>query len=600
VPQLEGRNPCAGSSWQRQPMAPGTAASAAARRAAPLLVCVLAAVLWTLAAALHSRASSRAFTGSALAGLQQADAHGPGRPSWGAAVLRRPPLRGARTAVGCAGEGSGEQMAAADQDWREFRARLVERERKEGGGWSGEGCGQEQQGWAYAMPLIEQGSVLLSAPGDHFALQQQYFHKAVILIVRHSDQGDMGLILNRPTAFSAGDLDLPFEDPFLDRILKFVGLPTGSDSWNVWFGGDCYGLGTDSSYEDMVCSCLHTSDRLAADSEEVIRGVYMIDLSRARELVASGVAERDEFLLLVGYCGWGPGQLQDELDRGGSWIMAAADQRLLLGKLRQAQASLSSRLERARARQAMPDGSKVSVADIGNGIDDWQRLLEALQPQAGSTRPEGQAEGERQADFMLSSWIGQRLLPSAASSAELPLPPEERLLAGTVLRGSSAAWLLGAPPQLMQLGVWRMRPAQYLHKAVLLLMKDVDPELPSSLVLLDGPRIGMLSEGAGDVFFGGPVPTPPSAGGLLAVPGGGVWGRVELPPGMLELLLAVGALEVAKGYSLREATSAPASERWKAVGGTMSSIGDALTAAQGDAQRRRWYKIYLGLDMEAE
>lgn len=490
-------------------------------------------------------------------------------------------------------------MAAADQDWREFRARLVERERRDGGEFGGRGHEAEQRGWAYAMPLIEQGSVLLSAPGDHFALQQQYFHKAVILIVRHSDKGDMGLILNRPTAFSAGDLDLPYEDPFPDRLLKFVGLPTGSDAWNVWFGGDCHGLGASSGQEEMVCSCLHTSESLAVDSEEVIRGVYMIDLARARELVASGVAERDEFLLLTGYCGWGPGQLQEELDRGGSWIMAAADQRALLGKLRQAQASLSSRLERARARQALPDGARVSVADVGDGIVDWQRLLEALEGQAGSSsHREGSAESQAQTDAMLRRWIEQRLLP-APVSFQLPGLPTARLRAGTVLRGSPVQWLLGAPPELMQEGVWRMRPAQYLHKAVLLLLQDHDSDLPSSLALLDGPKIGVLSGGAGDVFFGGPVPTPPDAGGLLAVPGGGVWGRVELPPGLLELLIAVGALEVAEDFALPDATAAPAPERWAAVGGTIGTISDALTSAQGDAQRKKWYRTFLGLDIDA-
>mmetsp|Transcript_65004 Transcript_65004/g.157254 ORF Transcript_65004/g.157254 Transcript_65004/m.157254 type:complete len:607 (+) Transcript_65004:3-1823(+) len=522
-----------------------------------------------------------------------------------AAFLRGPPLRGLRTASGCAGEGSGEKMVPADQDWREFRAKLVEREWQEGGGWSGRGYEREQKGWAHATPLVEQGSVLLSAPGDHFALQQQYFHKAVILIVRHSDKGDMGLILNRPTALSAGDLDLPAEDPLPDRLLKFLGLPASSANWNVWFGGDCYGVGSDK--DELACSCLHTTEKLAADSEEVIRGVYTIDLARARELVASGVAERDEFLLLVGYCGWGPGQLQDELDRGGSWIMAAADQRALLGKLRTAQASLTSRLERARTREEMGHG-KVSVADVGDGLPDWQRLVEALEPWAAANRVEGTAEAETQADDMLRRWIEQRLLPAPAlpgmlpqleAQAEFPLMPGGPMRAGMLLRGSATSWLLGAPPELLQENAWRMRPAQYLHKSVLLLLQDYDPELPCSLVVLDGPKIGTLSGGYGDVFFGGPMPTPPEAGGLLAVPGGGVWGRLELPPGLLELLLALRALEVAEGYGLQHAAAAPTDERWTAVGGTISTIRDALTAAQGDAQRKRWYRSYLGLDVDA-
>jgi putative AlgH/UPF0301 family transcriptional regulator len=41
--------------------------------------------------------------------------------------------------------------------------------------------------------VIETGSILMARPGDTFAQRQQYFHKSVVLIIKHDDAGDMGL-----------------------------------------------------------------------------------------------------------------------------------------------------------------------------------------------------------------------------------------------------------------------------------------------------------------------------------------------------------------------------------------------------------------------
>ena len=52
--------------------------------------------------------------------------------------------------------------------------------------------------WVHVSPIIERGSILLSTPGDHFWASQQYFHKAIILIVEHDPGFTTGVILNRP------------------------------------------------------------------------------------------------------------------------------------------------------------------------------------------------------------------------------------------------------------------------------------------------------------------------------------------------------------------------------------------------------------------
>ncbi|CAE8599765.1 unnamed protein product, partial [Polarella glacialis] len=92
-----------------------------------------------------------------------------------------------------------EDRSSETKDWREFRAKLVRSESvSEGREVESEGRQepQEERGWAHATPVIETGSLLLSAPGDHFAINQQYFHKTMIFIVEHTADFTKGVILN--------------------------------------------------------------------------------------------------------------------------------------------------------------------------------------------------------------------------------------------------------------------------------------------------------------------------------------------------------------------------------------------------------------------
>lgn len=59
--------------------------------------------------------------------------------------------------------------------------------------------------WAHPLVRPELGCLVV-ANGDLFTQHQQYFYKAVILIIQHGDDGSVGLILNRPTTFTMGDV----------------------------------------------------------------------------------------------------------------------------------------------------------------------------------------------------------------------------------------------------------------------------------------------------------------------------------------------------------------------------------------------------------
>lgn len=90
--------------------------------------------------------------------------------------------------------------------------------------------------WAYdSGDVIEQGAVILGGVEQEFGfgLRQQYFHKAAILVLDHSETFTKGIILNRPT-------DLTLEDDINPGV-----------KWRVWFGGDVEGL--NARHPDIVC-----------------------------------------------------------------------------------------------------------------------------------------------------------------------------------------------------------------------------------------------------------------------------------------------------------------------------------------------------------
>ena len=299
--------------------------------------------------------------------------------------------------------GKGEEEKA---DWRDIRARLVAREKKEAG--DGAEAAAEQAGFAFESPLIEQGSVILGGTEQEFgfALRQQYFHKCVMVVLLHDSTFTKALILNKPSA-----LEL--------------------DGWRVWFGGDVAegGMfrGESNAAGPREITCLHSlTDKAAARlSLPVMRGVSYTTLEGAKELIASGVASRSDFWLFVGYAGWSAGQLQGELERD-SWFMASADSATLLqGMMKQA--------------AELPPPS----ADAGppsDGIATWEGLVRSIGRAEVAERTRGEL-----ADRVLVEWVRSNLMPkpalagfAARGGAARPADPTDEPLLSSRLREAAA------------------------------------------------------------------------------------------------------------------------------------------------------------------
>jgi putative transcriptional regulator len=138
------------------------------------------------------------------------------------------------------------------------------------------------------------GQLLVAGP----ALVDPNFWRTVVLIVEHNDEGALGLVLNRPSETSVGEA-VPQLGSLLDPEEKlFIGGPVQPSSVIVL-----------AEFEDPADAAL-----LAFDD------VGVLGTGPAEDEVSAGVRAGRAFL---GHAGWGPGQLDGELERG-DWILEPA------------------------------------------------------------------------------------------------------------------------------------------------------------------------------------------------------------------------------------------------------------------------------------
>lgn len=150
------------------------------------------------------------------------------------------------------------------------------------------------------------GKLLIALPG----MPDKRFEKSVIFVCAHSEQGAMGLIVNKPFE------GLSFRE-LVERL--DVRITANAPEPPVLFGGP---VGTGQGF------VLHTSDfgggeaTIAVTSE--ISLTATIDILRA---IAEGRGP-EKALFALGYAGWGPGQIEGELSSNG-WIHCDAKKAIL-------------------------------------------------------------------------------------------------------------------------------------------------------------------------------------------------------------------------------------------------------------------------------
>lgn len=150
-------------------------------------------------------------------------------------------------------------------------------------------------------PMDLSGQLLIAMPG----MGDPRFEHTVIYICSHTDEGAMGLIVNRPAE------DVGFDD-VMDRLN--ITLKELADLPAVHVGGPV---------ETSRGFVLHSDEyRSKLQSLSVAKGFAMTATQDILEDIATGSGPQ-KVLFALGYAGWAPGQLEKEIGQNG-WLTAQA------------------------------------------------------------------------------------------------------------------------------------------------------------------------------------------------------------------------------------------------------------------------------------
>lgn len=137
------------------------------------------------------------------------------------------------------------------------------------------------------------GQLLIAGP----SLLDPNFRRAVVLVGEHTDEGALGVVLNRASEATVEDAVPELAALIDDEALVHVGGPVQPSAIVV--------------VADF------------ADPEQA--GALILDSVGflPAEVDPDAIGELHRVRVFAGYAGWGPGQLDEELDEG-SWIVAPA------------------------------------------------------------------------------------------------------------------------------------------------------------------------------------------------------------------------------------------------------------------------------------
>jgi len=152
-------------------------------------------------------------------------------------------------------------------------------------------------------PLANQ--LLIALP----SLADPNFARSVALICQHDAEGAMGLVINRPSEYTLGEvfeqMGIAADDPALCERQVLAGGPVHPERGFV----------------------LHDGDRRWDSTLEIVDGLYVTTSRDVLEALANGDGPARSTIVL-GCAGWGAGQLEQELSEN-AWLTADSDPELL-------------------------------------------------------------------------------------------------------------------------------------------------------------------------------------------------------------------------------------------------------------------------------
>jgi putative transcriptional regulator len=161
-----------------------------------------------------------------------------------------------------------------------------------------------------APPSADQfltGQLLIAMP----VMADPRFAQSVIYVCAHTPEGAMGLVVNRPLA-----------KPSFDDLLRQLEIEPLPPARRIRL---CVGGPVDNARGFV----LHTTDWTGEGSLKVNDALALTASLDVLKALAEGGGPR-EGILALGYAGWGPGQLEDEIHQN-AWLSLPAQEHLVFG-----------------------------------------------------------------------------------------------------------------------------------------------------------------------------------------------------------------------------------------------------------------------------
>ncbi len=144
------------------------------------------------------------------------------------------------------------------------------------------------------------------------AIKDPLFASSLVYICEHSKDGTMGLVVNHQTSQTLEDIFIQLNIECLDEAIKqqpvFIGGPVQLEQGFV----------------------LHTTTENWQKSAEISPGIHLTSSMDILQAIADNKGPED-YLVILGFSGWAPGQLESELQQN-SWLTSSSGAELLFHK----------------------------------------------------------------------------------------------------------------------------------------------------------------------------------------------------------------------------------------------------------------------------
>lgn len=176
-----------------------------------------------------------------------------------------------------------------------------------------------------------QQQLLIAMP----SMEDPNFSRSVTLLCQHNEEGAIGITINRQSDFTLGELlfqmNIPCKNEDISSIIVLEGGPVSPD----------HGFVLHTTFEGFDSSVKINDDIMVTTSRDILSAI-------------ASDAGPSQFLVALGYAGWGNGQLEFEM-RQNAWLSVPADKAILF------ESELQNRWEKA-------------IGKLGINLDDLHEV----------------------------------------------------------------------------------------------------------------------------------------------------------------------------------------------------------------------------------